>query len=91
MPFTIKRHPKLANRALRIELQLPAHIRDVSAQPVLLAPDAAGGELRLDFGKAPGPFNMPVTILARTSDAGSEPHTAAAKIELVPALNAASR
>ena len=91
VPFTIKRHPKLANRALRIELQLPAHIRDVSAQPVLLAPDAAGGELRLDFGKAPGPFNMPVTILARTSDAGSEPHTAAAKIELLPALNAASR
>jgi len=91
VPFTIKRHPKLANRPLRIELELPAHIRDVSAQPVELAPDAAGGEIRLDFGKAPGPFNMPVTLLARTTDKASEPHIAAARIKLLPALDAASR
>lgn len=91
VPFTIKRHPKLANRPLRIELQVAAHIRDVSAQPILLAPDASEGGLRLDFGKTPGPFNTPVTILARTCDNSPEPHTAAAKIELHPALDAASR
>ncbi len=91
VPFVVKRHPALASRPLRVELQVPRHIRDVTAKPVDLAPEKQSGELRLDFGKTPGPFNMPVTIIARTTDTIAAPHNASAKIELLPALRTASR
>jgi len=84
VPFTLRRDPAVAKRPLRVELKLPPHITGVTAQPVLLAGGQNQGTLMIEFGTKPGPFNMPVTVLAQTSDNADPPHAAAAKIELVP-------
>lgn len=80
VPFTLRRDPRIAQRRVRVSLQVPPHMQGVSAEPV----DAASSRIVLRFGKSPGPFNMPVTLLAETSDAKDPPHAAMAKIELVP-------
>ncbi|MFM7607104.1 MAG: PPC domain-containing protein [Prosthecobacter sp.] len=79
VPFTLRRDPRIAQRPVRVSLQVPPHIQGVSAKPV----DAASGRIVLRFGKTPGPFNMPVTLLAETSDQNDPPHAAMTKIELV--------
>jgi hypothetical protein len=84
VPFTLRRNAGAANRPLRVELELPAHIRGVTAQPVLLASDANEGTLIIEYGPRPGPFNMPLTVFAQTADNADPPHNAAARIELVP-------
>ena len=44
--------------------QIPKHIHDVSANPVILPLAAQNGELHLDFGTSLGPCNLPITIIA---------------------------
>ncbi|MFN0080056.1 MAG: hypothetical protein ACKVY0_26620 [Prosthecobacter sp.] len=85
VPFTLRRDPRLANRPVRVSLQVPPHMRGVNAESV----DAASGRIVLRFGKTLGPFNIPLTLLAETSDGSDPPHAAAAKIELVAPSNAA--
>ncbi len=89
VPFTLSRTPALASRPMRVELKVPAHIVGVSAQSVLLPGDASRGTLTIEYGSNPGPFNMPLTILAQTDDHADPPHAAAVKIELVPSTVAA--
>jgi hypothetical protein len=85
VPFTLRRDARLANRPVRVSLQVPTHMSGVSAEPV----DAASSRIVLRFGKTLGPFNMPLTLLAETSDGSAPPHAAAAKIELVAPVHAA--
>ncbi len=91
VPFTLRRTPSMASRPLRVELKVPSHISGVHAQPVLVPGDAKEGTLTIDFGPNPGPFNMPLTVLAQTSDNADPPHAAAARIELVPPSVAAAK
>ena len=91
VPFTLLRNPVVAKRPMRVELKVPPHISGVSAKPVLLPGDATQGTLTIEFGAKPGPFNMPLTVLAQTADNAEPPHAAAAKIELVPASVTAAK
>jgi len=91
VPFSLRRTPALAGRPMRVELKLPAHISGVSVQPVLLPGDATQGTLTIQYGPNPGPFNMPLTVLAQTDDHADPPHAAAARIELVPATVAVAK
>jgi hypothetical protein len=84
VPVSIQRHPSLAGRPVRLELALPRHVGGVTAQPVEVPADADKGTLVIEFGGKPGPFNMPVRVVARTTAASSAPHSAEVKIDLVP-------
>jgi hypothetical protein len=84
VPFTLLRSPAVAKRPMRVELNVPRHITGVSAKPVILPGGETKGTLTIEFGAKPGPFNMPLTVLAQTADNAEPPHSAAAKIELVP-------
>ena len=53
--------------------------------------DETGGTLTIEFGAKPGPFNMPLTVLAQTDDNAEPPHAAAAKIEMVPSSVTAAK
>jgi hypothetical protein len=68
--------------AAKVEAVLPEHWKGVTAEPVVIAGDADGGELVLKFAKDAGPFNAPLVVRAtvRTKDT---PVTAEAKIEVV--------
>ena len=57
---------------VKLELVVPQHIRDVSAEPVTLPAGVDSGQLRLRLGAAPGPFNMPLRIRA-TAEREGEP------------------
>ena len=83
VPVTIKRHPSLAGKPVRVELALPKHIAGVTARPVEIPADADKAALALEFGAQPGPFNMPVRIVAHTAGTWATSHSSEAKIELV--------
>jgi hypothetical protein len=68
---------------IKLELLVPKHIRDVSAEPVTLPAGTDRGQLRLRIGASPGPFNMPVRLRATASREG-EPVLGESEIELTP-------
>lgn len=76
------RRDRALQSPVRLELVAPAHLRDVSAQPVELAATDESGELTLVYGARPGPFTMPVLIRA-TARRGDDPLVAEAPLELV--------
>ncbi len=82
LPFTVLRGPELTV-PMRCELILPAHIRGVTAAPVVLPADASRGELRLQAGADAGPFNMPLTIRAAAQHDGDRRTIAEAEFEIV--------
>ncbi len=67
LPVRVRRDQALLSRPMKVEVIMPAHMRGVTALPLLLAPGAEKGELRLQFGSEIGPFNMPVSIRASTA------------------------
>lgn len=66
----------------RIELIAADHIEGVTATPIELESDQTAGQLALRIGDRPGPFNMPVTLRAITTD-GSDDVIAETKLQLV--------
>jgi hypothetical protein len=91
--YTIQRGGELAlpvqihrDRALeqgcKLELIVPAHMRDVAASAVEIGAEVESGELHLRFGPHPGPFNMPLIIRATTVDRAGEPLVAETTVEL---------
>ena len=67
---------------VRLELALPSHMRDVSAEPLTVLPDVARVEFCLRFGASSGPFNMPLMIRA-TAEKDGEIVVAEALIDAV--------
>ena len=67
---------------VKVELILPAHLRGVSAEPIIIPADQANGTLTVRFADAPGPFNMPLTVRATLTD--GDPVVAETKLEIDP-------
>ena len=68
---------------IKLELVVPKHVRDVSAEAVTLTAGTDSGQLRVRFGAAPGPFNLPL-VLRATAERGGEPIIGETEIELTP-------
>ena len=66
---------------VKLELIIPKHIRDISAEPVTLPAGTDSGQLRLRLGASPGPFNMPLRIRA-TAEREGQPIIGESEIEL---------
>lgn len=49
---------------VRVELVVPPHIRGIAAEPIVVAPDATEGTLRVRFAADAGPFNVPLSVRA---------------------------
>lgn len=84
----IQRDKSLDGAEVNVGLVLPAHFRDVRAEPVTIPAGASDTVLRIRFGHQPGPFNMPAIVRA-TTVGSKNPHTAEASLEFV--LRAATR
>jgi hypothetical protein len=78
----VERSPSI-RQPVRVELIVPPHVAGVSARPVELAADDQEGVLRLEFGDAVGPLNMPL-VLRATAAKGGDRVVAEAKVQLVP-------
>jgi hypothetical protein len=63
IPVAIRRDRSIAS-PVRIELVVPRHMRDISAEPVDVQPDADQGTLIVKLGPQPSPLNMPLSIRA---------------------------
>ncbi|HEX5102752.1 MAG TPA: PPC domain-containing protein [Pirellulaceae bacterium] len=83
IPVAIKRDPSITS-PIQLELVVPRHMQDISAQPVTAAAGAEQETVTLRLGEHPGPLNMPLLIRA-TGERNGDPVIAEAEIELVPA------
>jgi hypothetical protein len=81
VPLQIKRD-RTVTSPVRLELALPRHLRDISAEPLIVPPDADRAEFRLRFGPSPGPLNMPL-LLRATAERHGEPVVAEMAVEAV--------
>jgi hypothetical protein len=68
---------------IKLELIVPRHMRDVSAEAVTLPAGTDSGQLRIRLGASPGPFNMPVRLRA-TAEKDGAPILGESEIELTP-------
>jgi hypothetical protein len=66
----------------RLELVVPEHMRDITAQAVTVAAGGDAAELKIDLGPHPGPLNMPLLVRGQTERDG-EPVVAEANLELL--------
>jgi hypothetical protein len=82
VPVKVSRGKGL-NGPVKVEVVLPAHVHDLSAEPVIIPSDQASGTLMVRFGDSSGPFNMPLTVRATLTGNG-DPAIAEAKLEVVP-------
>jgi hypothetical protein len=82
-PVTVqlRRDPSIQT-PVKLEVIVPAHIRDVRGRAVEAAAGSDQAVVRLEFGAHPGPLNMPLTIRATTLR-GADPLVAEATLELV--------
>ena len=85
VPVAIQRAPSVGKGAVRLELVVPKHIAGITASAVEIPAGEDKGAIAISFGSSPGPFNMPVTIEARTTGLAGESHLAEVKIEIVAA------
>lgn len=76
----IKRDRQVAS-PIKLELVVPKHLRDISAEPVILPAGAESGQIRLRFGSSPGPFNIPLRLRA-IAEKNGEPIVGETEIEL---------
>ncbi len=84
IPITIGKARQLT-QAVKVEVDIPKHISGVTAEPVQLAAGENSAVLRLTFAEqAPGPFNMPLTLRATTTDPRGNLVTAEYPLEIVP-------
>ena len=85
IPITIGRARHLT-QAVKVEVDVPKHISGVTAEPVQLTEEANSAVRRLAFAEQSlGPFNMPLTIRASTTDPRGNLVTAECPLEIVPA------
>jgi len=83
----VHREPSIASSAVRVEAALPAHVRGVSCESVIIAAGKSEAVLKLTFAPGAGPFTVPAIVRATTL-APAGPHFAEARLELVsPAEN----
>ena len=83
LPFTVSRGTGAGGTGI-VELVLPAHVRGVSATPVKLAPGQATGRISIRFGKSGlGPFNQPLKVRARITDARGDQLIGETSFEIV--------
>jgi hypothetical protein len=70
---------------VKLELVVPAHVRGVTAVPVLISAGQERAVLTVRFAEQPaGPFNMP--LLIRATVQGAAPMAfAETKVEILPA------
>jgi len=83
-PLTIKvgRGQSLTG-PVKLELVVPEHIHGVTAESVILPPEADEIAMRLEFSDNEiGPFNMPLVIRATTQKEG-QPYTAECPVEIL--------
>ena len=81
IPLAVKRDASVTS-PVKIELTVPRHMRDIAAEPVVVAAHEQQATLVLRLGNQPGPLNMPLTIRA-TCERGGDPITAETPLELV--------
>jgi hypothetical protein len=81
IPVTIKRDSSLTS-PVKVELIVPRHMRDIAAEPMVVAAGEEQSSLVLRLGNQPGPLNVPLTIRA-TGERGGDPITAETPLELV--------
>lgn len=68
-----------------VELVVPGHIRGMTSQPLTVPAGEREAVLRIQFARGGlGPFNMPLTIRATTTDERGRPVTAEAELTVVP-------
>lgn len=83
VPVRVKRGEGLRG-AVRLALIVPAHLKGLSAEPVMLAADRDEGRLLIRCASTlPGPFNMPVVLRATLTQDGAR-HVAEVKIDIQP-------
>ncbi len=82
VPIEVQRGVGLAGD-VKIELNLPAHFREVSAETLIIPEGKSQGTLTMKFGKTPGPFNMPITVRGTILDKDNRPITAETALEIV--------
>lgn len=80
IPFKVARGAGLQG-SVRVELVLPAHLKDVRIEPVMLSDKQSAGTLQVQFGAQPGPFNMPLLLRATLTSQG-RPHRAETHLEV---------
>lgn len=78
----IQRDKSIDGATVKLELITPSHFQDVRADPVLIPPGGKEAMMRIQFGKSPGPFNMPALVRATTLDS-KNPQTAETQLEFV--------
>jgi hypothetical protein len=84
VPVKVSRGKGVAG-PVRLELLLPAHVRGVAAEPLLIPADRSRGTLTLRFANgATGPFTAPAVLRATLAEAGG-PVIAEARLEIVAA------
>jgi hypothetical protein len=68
--------------ACKLELMVPEHIHDITAEAVTVAAAGETAELKINLGENPGPLNMPLTIRGQTERDGG-PIVAEVNLELL--------
>jgi hypothetical protein len=68
---------------IKLDLVVPKHMRDVSAEAITLPAGTDSGQIRIRIGPSPGPFNMPVKLRA-TAEKDGAPILGESEIELTP-------
>jgi hypothetical protein len=83
MPVRLSRGKSLRGAA-KLELIVPAHLRGIAAEPVIVPVDQTSARLLVHFRLGlQGPFNAPLVIRSTVLDKG-EPVVAETKVELQP-------
>jgi hypothetical protein len=81
IPVAVKRDASIVS-PVKLELIVPGHMQDVSADVVQSPPGAEQATVVVRIGARPGPLNMPVLIRA-TAERSGDPVVAEAPLELV--------
>jgi hypothetical protein len=81
IPIAIKRD-STATSAVKLELVVPRHMQDISADAITAPAGASAATLKIKLGQAPGPLNMPLVIRA-TAERQGETIVGEEPIELI--------
>jgi hypothetical protein len=73
---------KALDADVKLELVLPPHVRDVSADSIAVPRDKSSAELRFKLGPSPGPFTQPL-IIRGIAEHRSGPISAETSVELI--------
>jgi len=82
LAVTVKRG-QLMDRPVEVVLELPNHMKGISAAPLLLTGDSTSGTMAIEVADSFGPLNMAVRLRATTRDENSNVVVADCAIEFV--------